>query len=159
MNQATETAERAAIVAEARSWLGTAYHNMGRVKIRRDAQGNILDRGAVDCGQFVWHVFYNCGLTDYMEPKHYTEQFMLHRDTEWYLTEVMGRGREIDWPQPGDVVLYKIGRIFAHGGIVVDPGWPNIIHAWKPARCVTGGLGDQGSLADPKRIRKYFSRW
>jgi hypothetical protein len=54
-------------------------------------------------------------------------------------------------------VLYRVGRLFAHGGIVVDPGWPNIVHAWAAARAVIADRGDQGQLA--RRPRKFFSRW
>jgi hypothetical protein len=37
--------------------------------------------------------------------------------------------REIDGPpQRGDVAVFKFGRCFAHGAIVV--AWPRLIHAW-----------------------------
>ena len=50
-------AERAAVVAEARSWLRTPYHHMGRVKCTRDAQGTITDKGGVDCAQSVYLIY------------------------------------------------------------------------------------------------------
>jgi uncharacterized protein YijF (DUF1287 family) len=70
---------------------------------------------------------------------------------------VMDRAREVETPQPGDVVLYRIGRCFAHGGIVVEPGWPTIVHAYARAGRVLLDDGSAGDLA--RRERKFFSRW
>jgi cell wall-associated NlpC family hydrolase len=59
--------------------------------------------------------------------------------------------------QPGDVVLYKVGRGFSHGAVVVD--WPtHVIHATKLANGVIGSHGtDEGVLL--RRERRYFSFW
>jgi len=41
----------------------------------------------------------------------------------------MRYAREIDGPpQRGDVAVFRFGRCFAHGAIVID--WPRLIHAW-----------------------------
>lgn len=153
----TEAEQRAAVIAEAKSWLGTHYHHAGRLKIRRNPEGNVVDSGGVDCGQLVWCVFYNCGLTPYLPNDHYPPDFMLHRDEERYLGIALSRTREVADPKPGDIVVYRVGRSFAHGGIVVDPGWPNIIHAYKPARSVIEDRGDSGMLA--KRPIKFLTVW
>ena len=35
---------------------------------------------------------------------------------------------------PGDIVVWRYGRTFAHGGIVT--GWPMVVHAFAPYRFV-----------------------
>ena len=45
------------------------------------------------------------------------------------------------------MALYKIGRIYSHGAIVIE--WPRIIHAWVGIG-VTQDLGDQGHLGNKK---------
>ena len=52
--------------------------------------------------------------------------------------------------QPGDFVVFRVGRCFAHGAIVID--WPRIIHA-VVNRCVT--LDE----ANASTAMKTFSLW
>ncbi len=144
----SEVEERAAVLAEARSWIGTPYRHMGRAK---------GPRGGVDCAQLVWAVFHNCGLTPFLPLEPYAQDFFLHRDVERYLAIVLRRALEVEYPRPGDLVLFRIGRLYAHGAIVDSPGWPTIIHAWYAAKRVISARGDQGRLAN--RPRKFFSRW
>jgi cell wall-associated NlpC family hydrolase len=143
-----EISERAAICAEARDWIGTPYHHCARVK---------GPQGGVDCAQIIWAVFHNVGLTPFMPLEPYARDWFLHRSAEQYMGIVMDRARPTDTPQAGDVVLYKIGRCFAHGGIIVDPGWPTIVHAYARARRVLVDNGGIGEFA--ARERKFFTRW
>jgi cell wall-associated NlpC family hydrolase len=146
----SEAAERAGVVAAARSYVGTPYRHMGRAK---------GPNGGVDCAQLVWLVFHECGLTPFLPLEPYPPDFMLHQGIERYMAVVLERAHEIAeaQAQPGDVVLYRVGRLFAHGGIVIDPGWPYIVHAWAPARLVIADKGAAHKLAG--RPRKFFSRW
>lgn len=146
---------RRAIVDEALTWEGTRWHHMGRVKIRRDEQGRIVEPGGVDCVQFVYLVFYSLGLTHEMPLFYYTEQWFLHRDDDLILPQMYERGHEVDEPLPGDVVVYKMGRSFGHSAIIGAAGWPNIIHANRMAGRVMRDVGNAGLLA--KRQRKFFS--
>lgn len=147
-------AQRLAVVAEAISWLGTPYVHNGRVKGRR---------GGVDCGQFIFSVFFNVGLTPAMPLKTYPPDFMLHSESNEYLQEVLTRAKEITEATVGlgDIVLYRIGRQFAHGGIVVPPGWPSIIHAFKPERgvFVSNGSRLRFSSRGSEPARRFFSIW
>ena len=54
----------------------------------------------------------------------------LHRGEERYLGFLLARAREVAAPLAGDVILFKYGRCFSHGGIVtrVDP--LTIVHAF-----------------------------
>lgn len=143
----TEDELRAAVVAEAMTWLGTPFHHNARLK-----------GVGVDCAMFVIAVYSAAGLIAAYEPAAYPHDWHIHRDVERYLAEVLKVGREITREQakPGDIVLYKFGRVFAHGAIVV--AWPQIIHALISARCVT--LGDADRDADlVDRHARFFSYW
>lgn len=137
---------REAVVAEARSWVSTPYRHRGRAK---------GFNGGVDCAQLVYLVFQGCGLCDEIPLEQYPPDWHLHRSTERYLAKVLERTRPVDYPQPGDIVLFKVGRCFAHGGVVTQ--WPSMVHAWKDNRVVCEERADRGRLAD--REVKFFSRF
>jgi cell wall-associated NlpC family hydrolase len=152
-------AQRAAVVTEARSWIGTFYHHMGTLKATRDADGAILDRGGVDCATLLACVYAAAGVIPPVEVPYYPRDWHLHRSAERYLAFVLDRATEIDEARalPGDVVLYKFGRAFAHGAIIVDPAWPNIVHAkWRSDR-VHEDHGDTGEMVG--RPRRFFTLW
>jgi cell wall-associated NlpC family hydrolase len=144
----TEATDRGAVVAEARTWIGTPYRHMGRAK---------GPEGGVDCAQLIWCVFHNVRLTPDLPLEPYPRDFMLHQGVERYMGVVLERAHEVVEPQSGDLVLYRVGRLYAHGAIVDAPGWPRIIHAWYAARRVIGDDGRAHSLAG--RPHKFFSRW
>lgn len=110
---------RSEIIDIARQWIGTPYHHNARV----------LGAG-VDCGQILIAVYSAAGLMPKIETGYYARDFMLHRDDEQYLSYVMRYCQETDDPLPGDIAVWKIGRIYSHGGIVED--WPYCIHAYMP---------------------------
>lgn len=140
-----EAADRARIVAVARSWLATPYHDCACVK------GH-----GVDCAYLVKAIMEEAGLEPPIAVEPYSPQWFLHRSEEKYLSKVLERAVEIPEAQvlPGDVVLYRIGRCFAHGAVVV--AWPTIIHAHKQSGIVTLAEGDQGDLAGLPR--RFFTR-
>lgn len=114
----TMTEARAAVVAEARSWLGTPFHHQGRVK-----------GAGVDCAMLLAEVYHRCGLVPYVDPGYYPPDWHLHRDAERYLEKLMPHARELAGPpEPGDVAVFQFGRTFSHGAIVV--AWPVLIHAY-----------------------------
>jgi len=133
------------ILTEARSWIGTKYAHRGRFKGKD---------GAIDCAQLIYCIFHNCGLAPEMPLTEYTPDFFMHRGVEQYMDTVLSQCCEVDYPQPGDIVLFKLGRIFGHGGIVTQ--WPMIIHASRPAKCVLEEKATTGWLAG--REIKFFSR-
>lgn len=125
---------------EARSWLGTPYHSGARV------------RGAgVDCAMFPLAVYSACGLIEAADVGHYPHDWHLHRDDERYLGWVERLGaREIDAPAPGDFALFRVGRAFAHGAIVID--WPLGIHAVLNEGVVLGDLTQSWLTGRPVRF-------
>ena len=111
----------AAIVAEAKSWLGTPYHHGGRVK-----------RAGCDCATFIAEVAIALGLIPNIDiPRESGAHFLENADPR-YLETVLQYADEIPEAdiQPGDLVLYRRRDwpIFSHGGIVAS--WPDaLIHA------------------------------
>ena len=110
----------------------------------------------MDCAQFPLAVYSACGLIEPFDPGDYPPDWHLHRSEERYLNQVRARARqkEGDAPLPGDFVVFRVGRCFAHGAIVV--AWPRIIHA-VVNRCVTLDEANSGRLAKSPRIA--FTLW
>jgi NlpC/P60 family putative phage cell wall peptidase len=151
-----EQAQRAGVVAEARSWLGTPYHHGARVK-----------GAGVDCAQLLIGVFSAVGLIEPPRLENYPPDWHLHRSAERYLGVVLAHAHELegDAPLPGDVVLWRFGRCFSHGAIVID--WPLVIHAYLARPCVLEDaeravwldtIGEGGG-SGRKRPRRFFSYW
>ena len=115
------TEQRTNIVRAAKEWLGTPYHHHARVK-----------HAGADCAMFPLAVYQECGvLPREYTPPHYSVQWHLHRSEELYLNEIEKFVVEIQTPpQPGDFIVFRFGRTFSHGGIVVE--WPIIIHSYIP---------------------------
>jgi cell wall-associated NlpC family hydrolase len=135
---------RETVIAEANRWLGTSFHDEARVM-----------GAGVDCGQLLIAVYGACGYMPADYPvEHYPADFAMHRDREWYLGIVKEFAKPIETPLPGDVVLFKLGRLYSHGGIVVD--WPETIHAWKPVgKVIQSNVLRESRLADSPRL--FFS--
>jgi cell wall-associated NlpC family hydrolase len=146
-------------VAEAREWIGTAYHHMGTVKATRGPDGSIADKGGVDCATLLACVYSRAGVIPPVTVPYYPRDWHMHRSAERYLAFVLDHATEIDEAaaMAGDVVLYRFGRAYAHGAIVVDPGWPAIVHAKWSSDLVHEDHGDLGDLAD--RPRRFFTLW
>lgn len=134
---------RKRIVEEAQSWIKTPYHHEARVK-----------GAGVDCGMFILEVFERVGLIPHIVPPHYSPDFMLHRNEEWYVQLILTYAEELNNSPflPGDAVVMKNGRIFSHGGIIID--WPRIVHASAPERSVT--YGDMDRLPLSRKVKRIF---
>lgn len=132
---------REKIIQEAKTWLGTPYHHMGRVK-----------GAGVDCATLLCEVYEAAGLTDHIELDYYPHDWHLHRDEEKYLNNLLKYTHEVEKPDVGDIILYKFGRCFSHGAIYL--GNNEIIHSYL-------GIGVFISSIDDARLhgrdRKYFS--
>lgn len=113
-------AERRAVVAEARTWLGTPFHHAARVK-----------GAGVDCCQLLLAVYGALALIDPVTLPPYALKWFLHTDEELVLPWMDQFCAPVDAPQLGDVALVGMGRArAAHGGIVVGFGeYPLVLHA------------------------------
>ena len=112
------------VITVARSWLGTPYHHHGRV------------RGAgVDCAQLLAAAYGDVGLVPVLDLGNYPVQWHLHRGDEVFLGWLQRAGaapvQASAQPQAGDVGVWRYGRAYSHGGIVVAGGAdPLIVHAY-----------------------------
>lgn len=144
-----EAKQRGQVVAEARSWLGTPYHNCADVK-----------GAGVDCGMLLVRVFVDAGLVPSFDPRPYPADWHLHRSEEKYLGFVFDRAHEIEKPQPGDVMMIRIGRCYSHGGIVTGPDPLTIVHAYFQARrVIEEDIARNSRLCAPERKPRFFSFW
>ncbi len=146
----SEQEERDRVDRVVREWLGTKYHDHGGVK-----------GGGTDCAKLLKCVYVEAGVMEPFDIAHYAPQHLLHQEEEQYLSYVSARGREITEAEakPGDMVLFKVGKVYAHGAIIVKPGWPHIIHAHYAVRCVIDGNGRNPHLGTPVLGIKFFSPW
>jgi cell wall-associated NlpC family hydrolase len=155
----TEAEGRAAVVAETMTWIGTRYHHHAMVKVKRDAAGRIVERGGVDCATLLAAVYVNAGIIPPFEVPYYPPDWHLHKCAELYLGIVTRHAREIteDQAKPGDIVMYRYGLALSHGAIIINPGWPEIVHAlYLSGSCHRDhGRGGQWG-ATPRR---FFSMW
>jgi cell wall-associated NlpC family hydrolase len=144
-------AQRAAVVAEARSWLGTRYHHAADVKGRQ---------GGVDCAMLLVRVYCDLGLVERFDPRPYTRDWFLHRNEERYLGFLLARSREVRTPLEGDIVLFKVGRCFAHAGIVSRADPLTIIHAFSNAhRVVEDVIERSAELSARLKTARFASYW
>ena len=144
-----EGAQRAAIVAEVRSWIGTPYHNCADIKYV-----------GVDCGMLLVRVFVDTGLCAPFDPRPYPADWHLHHSEERYLGFVFDHSRETTAPRPGDVMVLRYGRCYSHGGVVTGADPLTIVHAYYPARCVIEEeVARNAVLADTARKPRFFSLW
>lgn len=111
--------QRAAVVLEARSWLGTPYVHTGRIK-----------GVGVDCAQLLIAVFAAAGVIEEFDPGHYTHDWYMNQSEELYLGHLMRYAVRTEDPQPGDIAVYAFGKCVSHGGIIVEPGY--MVHAFRP---------------------------
>lgn len=147
-----EAETRAAIVAEAQSWIGTPYLSNAAIK---------GPRGGTDCAMFIVAVYANLGLIPKeFDPRPYSPQWHVHRNEEKYMGYVLQFVKEIEAPpKPGDLAMFKIGLVFAHGAIVTE--WPNVIHAIGNSKVVADDIdrnmiGKRALAVVPQR---FFSFW
>lgn len=142
-----EAAGREHVLAVARSWVGTPFH---------DQQG--LKGVGTDCAHFLAGVAVEAGLVAPFPIERYSPQFMLHRDDPLFENYVRRFAHEISEAdaKPADIVLYRVGRSFAHGAFVV--AWPRaVLHAFKTFRCVAETHGFEADLKG--RAVRFFSVW
>jgi cell wall-associated NlpC family hydrolase len=147
----TEDEQRAAVVAEARTWLRTPYHHHAAV------------RGVgADCAMFPQAVYVARGIMQPVSLGDYPAQWHMHHDQERYITAVTQYSREIDGPpKPGDFGLVKFGKTFSHGFIVIE--WPMVIHSeMRSGGVIISDANNDGILqykTGALRERRFFSPW
>ncbi len=135
---------RAAVVAEARTWLGTPWHHMARVK-----------GGGVDCAQILAAVYHAAGLVPDLDLGYYPPDWHLHQERARFLEALLQHADPLsagDTPLPGDLAMFRYGRQAAHGSIIIE--WPLILHAYLDEGKVTLSDASRGPLA--RRLAGFY---
>jgi cell wall-associated NlpC family hydrolase len=124
----TESDQRARVIREAKTWLGTPFRDQSDVK-----------GAGVDCAMLLVRSFVDSGVLPPFDPRPYSPQWHLHRSEERFLAIMETLGIEVARrPTPGDVIIYRFGRCFSHGALMIDA--TSVIHAWYLEQCVTISL-------------------
>jgi cell wall-associated NlpC family hydrolase len=131
---------REQVVTEARTWIGTPFH-----------QNQMLKGVGVDCGRLLYAIYRAAGIIpadDAPEPDdpsgpitgRYAHDWFANTTNERYLRRAMRYGWKIAEsvcirtmnPLPGNLVLTRCvgSENYNHGGIVV--AWPHVIHCCDP---------------------------
>jgi cell wall-associated NlpC family hydrolase len=141
----TQQAQRAAVVAEARSCLRTPYHAHARIK-----------GVGLDCATFLEVVYASANVFVARDLPDLSPQWFLHADREWYLEHLSRYAVEYSDhpPQAGDIVCARHGRAYSHGAIVT--AWPRVIHCFPPCVMETSVHYDPVYMGRPL---KYFDPW
>ncbi len=148
----SEQEDRKRFIAEAVSFTGTPHRDGARVK-----------GVGVDCATFIADASINCGFVpDTIEIPHYSPQWHLHRNRELYIEELLKWTREITPEEklPGDIAVWKFGRCYAHGAIIIE--WPRIIHCVKMIGVHEDDASNSSLLVwdmDKPRPVRFFSHW
>lgn len=109
---------RAAVVAEAWTWFGTPYHHNAEIK-----------GVGVDCARILIAVFAGLGLAPRVDPGDYAPDWHLHQSEELYIRWLQEAGaKPVQTPGLGDIALFRFGRTYSHGAIVVGPD--EFIHSY-----------------------------
>jgi cell wall-associated NlpC family hydrolase len=132
---------RAAVIAEASTWLRTPYYWLS------DKKGI-----GVDCAMLLVRCFVDTGVLEPFDPRPYPVDWHLHHSDERYLGWLTQFGPETTTPQPGDVAVLRFGRCFSHGAILVTPS--RLIHAYLPHGRVL--MADLHEPAFRNRPMKFF---
>jgi cell wall-associated NlpC family hydrolase len=105
-----EQQQRSAVVAEGYTWQGTRYHHHARIK-----------GVGVDCANLLVGVYHAVNLVGAVDLGNYAREWHQHHDEELFLgwLEKLGLHR-VQTPGQGDIAVYKFGRCFSHGAIVMD---------------------------------------
>jgi hypothetical protein len=137
--------QRAAVVAEGRTWSGTPYHS-----------GPAALKGvACSCGSFILATYQYCGLIGDVAVPHFPSDFCKHTDEEDYLRLVQQHLREVGEPLPGDMAIFRLERVFAHAALILDP-WPLILHVCRRGMRVSLADAHQEPLIRRRQVR-FFS--
>jgi cell wall-associated NlpC family hydrolase len=149
--------QRVAVVDEAKAWViaDTPYIPHGKL------------RGVgCDCATFILCVYRDLGLVEDVDPGAYSIQAHMHRPLNddharllrQYEDTILHYADEIPEAeaQPGDMVLFKVARAYAHGAIVVN--WPWVIHSTIGQGVVFADVSTDPHLKDRRRTARFFRR-
>lgn len=148
--------QRIAVVAEAIAWVEAKTPYMPHAKLKGLG---------CDCATFILCVYRDLGMVEDVDAGCYSIQAHLHKPLTpaheqlltQYVDTILRFADEIPEAeaQPGDMVLFKTARAFAHGAIVIN--WPTVAHAAIGHGVVFADVSIDPHLKPP-RERRFFRR-
>lgn len=155
-----EESQRARVVAEALSWVGTPWVHFGRIK-----------GAGVDCAMLIAEVFERAGIVGHVEVPAYPIDWHLHREESKFADFVATLAPEVDGPPdrtplPGDIIVWHFHAAFAHGGIVT--AWPKVVHSYSrsmvceddcEAAAWLSTVIERTPRRGQARARRFFNAW
>lgn len=108
---------RAAVIAEARGWIGTPFHHRQRTRGR-----------GVDCVNLLIAVYAAVGLVPEISLPWYPHDWHMHRDRELLIETLERYAYPVGAAGAGDVAVYGYGRSISHAAIVESA--ETVIHAY-----------------------------
>jgi hypothetical protein len=105
-------------------------------------------------------VYCDLGLIEPFDPRPYTRDWFLHRSEERYLGFLLTRAHQVRSPSGGDIVLFRVGRCFAHAGIISRTEPLSIIHAFSNSGYVVEDIVESSAeLSSRIKSAKFASYW
>lgn len=139
------------VVDIAKSWINTPYISNAMVKGAR---------GGVDCAMILVGVYREAGwIPQDFDPRPYPPHWHLHKQEERYLGFIRELAYEITEKEllPADIVMFRVGKLFAHSVIVID--WPQCLGARAPGTVVLEDvMNDTAGKHALARVDKLFFR-
>lgn len=138
---AKEAEFREELALQARRWVGTPY-------FPREARCGL----GCDCGSLLAGIYRDAGIIGPFRMSSYDwmAAWAVKDGDEIYLQALCAYFHEVAVPRRGDVAMYRLGRGWSHGAIVIQ--WPGeIIHAGR-GYGVIASPGTSGRLA-ARRMR------
>lgn len=137
---------RARVIAEALSWVGTPYRQLGATK-----------GAAVDCSMLLVRAVIDAGIVEEFDPRPYPPLWFMHQNDERYVNWLEVMCAPVLVPQPGDIVAVRFGRAFAHSGLIIDS--EHLVHAFaQEGICCVSPLRHPTLLYNGGKLRerRYF---
>jgi cell wall-associated NlpC family hydrolase len=106
----------------------------------------------VDCMQYLIAVYSAVGIIPAIETDYYAADWFIHGREERILDVIGEYMIAVTDPQPGDVALFRFGRMVAHGAIVTH--WPMILHAYRGRPVAFDSADIDGTMAT-----RFASAW
>ncbi len=117
--------QRRLAVEEALTWIKTPY-----------LSGQMVKGAGCDCLTLLAGTFINAKLVEPFVVPRYSADWFYNQSEETYLNGLLDycvEQPEDYKPLPGDALLWKFGKCYSHGALVVE--WPIIIHAYVGRTC------------------------
>jgi hypothetical protein len=105
-------------------------------------------------------VYCDLGIAAPLDPRPYTRDWFIHRNEERYLGLLLGHSRQVKEPTGiGDVMVFRIGRCYAHAGIISRLEPLTIIHAFSNAGRVVEDVIGRSELNARRRVARFTTFW